>query len=520
MSKYGKVINKMLIKLLICAEKCQKWLKKCNIYNYYGEKLIFVKDINNIKKIFEIDQELDRRNYASLAGYNTGKIKHKKQLEFHKSTKRNRWVFGGNRTGKTECGAVETIWLARGIHPFKTNKPDIVGWVVSLSTRVQKEVAQDKILKYLNKSWIADIVMKQGKKSSAEYGVIECIVINNVFGGQSKIYFKSCEEGRDKFQGASLDFVWFDEEPPEDIYTECRMRVLDRCGEVFGTMTPLKGLTYIYDDIYLNTHNDPEVFYLFMDWEDNPFLSQNEIDRMTSIMSVEELESRRYGRFLSRNNSLVYKEFDEQVNVIEPFNIPFDWQDTISIDPGLNNPLSAHWYAVDYDGNVYVVAEHFAAGKDVSFHAEKIKSICQQLGWKRERNGMYGALIDSAANQKTLASSKSVTELFYDNGILANPRVNKDLFSGINRVKSYIKNVDGISRLFIFANCTNLIREIKNYYWGDGENPVKKDDHSLDELRYYIMSKPEASTKPSSPISRDKERLFRQLKRSRLYGEN
>ena len=62
MSKYGKVINKMLIKLLICAKKCQKQLKKCNIYNNYGEKLIFVKDINNIKKIFEIDQELDRRN--------------------------------------------------------------------------------------------------------------------------------------------------------------------------------------------------------------------------------------------------------------------------------------------------------------------------------------------------------------------------------------------------------------------------------------------------------------------------
>ena len=72
----------MLIKLLICDEKCQKWLKKCNIYNNYGEKLIFVKDINNIKKIFEIDQELDRRNYSSLAGYNTGKIKHKKQLEY------------------------------------------------------------------------------------------------------------------------------------------------------------------------------------------------------------------------------------------------------------------------------------------------------------------------------------------------------------------------------------------------------------------------------------------------------
>ncbi|MBQ8468675.1 MAG: terminase family protein [Clostridia bacterium] len=474
-------------------------------------------NFKNIRKLAEIFDELERRNYDALANYNTGKKVHQKQLNFHKSLKRNRWVFGGNRTGKTECGAVETIWLARGIHPYRKNKPNVTGWVVSLSTRVQKEVAQEKILKYLNKSWVHDIVMKQGKKSAAEYGVIECIVIKNVFGGLSKIYFKSCEEGRDKFQGASLDFVWFDEEPPEDIYTECRMRVLDRCGDVFGTMTPLKGLTYIYDQIYLNEFNDTEVYYDFMEWADNPFLSEKEVERLSSTLSAEDVEARRYGRFVNKNNSLVYKEFNEKINVVEPFEIPRDWQDTISIDPGLNNPLSAHWYCVDYDGNVFVVAEHFDSGKDVTYHAQKIKEICARLGWKRAQNGMYSALIDSAANQRTLASQKSVTELFYDNGILVNPKVNKDLFSGINRVKSYLKNLNGESKLFIFASCTNLIREIKNYFWSDGDNPVKKDDHCLDELRYYIMSRPEPTKKTNTQISRDKERLFQALRRQNRY---
>ncbi|MBO7528196.1 MAG: hypothetical protein J6T74_09985, partial [Clostridia bacterium] len=56
---------------------------------------------------------------GKLAGYNTGKIKHLKQLAFHMCNKKNRWVFGGNRSGKTECGAVETVWLARGIHPYR-----------------------------------------------------------------------------------------------------------------------------------------------------------------------------------------------------------------------------------------------------------------------------------------------------------------------------------------------------------------------------------------------------------------
>ncbi len=83
----------------------------------------------------------------------------------------------------------------------------------------------------------------------------------NVFGGTSKVAFKSCDQGREKFQGASLDFVWFDEEPPKDVYDECRMRVIDRVGDIWGTMTPLKGLTWVYDEIYLNSAGDNEIWH-------------------------------------------------------------------------------------------------------------------------------------------------------------------------------------------------------------------------------------------------------------------
>ena len=95
----------------------------------------------------------------------------------------------------------------------------------------------------------------------------------------------------------------------------------------------------------------------------------------------------------------VYKEFDENINVIEPFNVPKDWYDNISIDPGLNNPLSAHWYACDYDGNIYVIAEHYEAKQGVEYHANKIKQISQNLGWHKTSNGYISCLIDSAANQ-------------------------------------------------------------------------------------------------------------------------
>ncbi len=468
------------------------------------------------RRLVVVDQLLQSKEYTCpILSYNNGEKVHQKQLQFHQCTKRNRWVFGGNRTGKTECGAVECIWIARGIHPYKQNLEQANGWVVSLSTQVQRDVAQKKILHYLDPSWIEDIVMLQGRKDSPENGVIDTIKIKNVSGKISTIGFKSCDQGREKFQGTSLHFVWFDEEPPHDIYQECKMRVVDTKGEVFGTMTPLKGLTWVYGEIYLNEHNNPENWYIQINWDDNPFLDAEEIKMLSSSMDEEQLTARKFGNF-SSYGGMVYNNFDQSVNVIDPFEVPKEWFDMISIDPGLHNPLSCHWYATDYDGNVYVIAEHYEAERDIAYHAECIKKKSDQLGWHRGMNGKLDVLIDSAANQKTLASPKSVSDLFYDLDINVNTNVNKDLFSGISRVKNYIKDNNGRSRLFIFRTCVNMIREIKSYYWSDADVPIKKDDHAMDELRYYIMTKPENKIPKmeKSVIQKDKERLYRKLRQN------
>ncbi|MBR1890122.1 MAG: terminase family protein [Clostridia bacterium] len=468
-------------------------------------------DCDVIRKLLKLEKAISTRySQNKLNFYNKKKV-HKKQIAFHKCKKRNRWVFGGNRSGKTECGAVEVVYLACGLHPYRKNKVT-EGWVVSLSRQVQRDVAQKKILQYLPASYIEKIVMVSGGQDSAESGIIDFIVVRSKAGGRSKIGFKSCDQGREKFQGASLDYVWFDEEPPEDIYNECKMRVFDKCGDIFGTMTPLKGLTWVYNTIYLNEMGDDDIWTETMEWADNPYLSKREIKKLTQSMSESELESRRYGRFM-QNGGLVYNEFDENENVIEPFEIPFDWQCDISIDPGLHNPLSAHFYAVDYDGNVYVVAEHYDSQKTVEYHAGRIKQIAERLHWKKDGRGFLHAMIDSAAKQRTLASSKNVVELFYDNGIVVNANVNKDVFAGISVVKSYIKNADGRRRLFIFKNCVNMIREIKNYWWGDDDLPVKKDDHSMDELRYFLMSRPKNVEKSmKTEIQKDKEKMIKKLR--------
>lgn len=467
-----------------------------------------------IDRIREIEHILKRRkNHDKLALYNKGKIKHQKQLAFHRSKKRNRWVFGGNRSGKTECGAVEAVWYARGIHPYRKNRKNVSGWIVSPTYEVQREVAQAKLLSYLSPDYIIDVVMQSGRRGAPEYGVIDFIIIKNELGGTSKIAFKSADQGRDKFQGASLDFVWFDEEPPQDIYEECLMRILDKKGDIWGTMTPLKGRTWVYDEIFLNSRNNKEIWNITMEWGDNPYLDKKEVAVLSSALSEESLASRKFGKF-NCSGGFVYPEFDPDIHVIEPFNVPISWYDNISIDPGLKNPLSCHFYAMDYDGVIYVIAEHYEKEKDIDYHADRIKEIADNLNWHRS-NGRLSALIDSAANQRTLSSLRSVSELFYERDILTNTKVNKDLWSGIARVKALLKARP--PRIYIFKNCVNLIRELKGYIWGDGDVPKKENDHALDELRYYIMSKPEPEEKREkiSDIQKDKLKLIRSITRIR-----
>ena len=79
-----------------------------------------VGEMNVVEEIIKIETiQKERTSQNKLLKYNSGEKKHLKQIEFHKCIKKNRWVFGGNRSGKTECGAVEVIYFARGNHPYR-----------------------------------------------------------------------------------------------------------------------------------------------------------------------------------------------------------------------------------------------------------------------------------------------------------------------------------------------------------------------------------------------------------------
>lgn len=214
----------------------------------------------------------------------------------------------------------------------------------------------------------------------------------------------------------------------------------------------------------------------------------------------------------------VYDEFNQSIHVIPPFEIPEGWVRYRSIDHGQTNPTACGWFAVDYDGNVFCYREYYQPNDIVSNHVAAINAL--SAGEKYSYT-----LIDPSTTSKTRERNGikySVADEYMEAGITTIPGQN-DVIAGINRVKEYL-HVDpdhlhpvtgerGSPRLFFFQGLTdNHIEEHAQYRWkqavklsGDPnrddikEAPVKRQDHSVDETRYFIMSRP--------PVSQMKEQL-------------
>ncbi len=87
-----------------------------------------------------------------------------------------------------------------------------------------------------------DDLMSWARRQGAP-DALDSVIVKHVSGGRSTMGFKSYDQGRTKWQGETLDFVWFDEEPAQDIYFEGLTRTNATNGFVYLTFTPLKGMS-------------------------------------------------------------------------------------------------------------------------------------------------------------------------------------------------------------------------------------------------------------------------------------
>ena len=81
-------------------------------------------------------------------------------------------------------------------------------------------------------------------------------------------------------------------------------------------------------------------------------------------------------------------------------------------------------------------------------------------------------------------------------------------------MKARFSNADGQRSLFVFKNCVHLISELRGYYWGDGEQPQKVNDHTIDALRYIVMDWQRINqtvAKPLNTLGQGKKDLIKSM---------
>jgi phage terminase large subunit-like protein len=345
-------------------------------------------------------EELSRRRAANPLRYAE---EHAKQVMATQSEKRIRALFWGNRVGKTEWGAHEATRFAVGEHPMRELAPPYDIWCACPSFDAQEHTTQAKLLSYLP---LGEIVRKEKLRGS----ILRSLQMANGV----NIIFKSYEQGREKFQGAGNRLIWFDEEPPKDIWEECFVRMsAGQDVDVILTMTAVKGMTWVYDEIYKATNN-PDLYVSEAGWNDNPWLTEDQKEQMARGLSADALRVRRDGKFVKRVG-LVCAWFSREKHIRHYGELDRSWTWYEVLDGGFSDPAAWLLIGVDSDNNVHVIdgfrKKYLNAGRIKELRDQKVQELTITCGWvdnddPRLRNdlsqmGMKLVNVDKKAGEAT-----------------------------------------------------------------------------------------------------------------------
>jgi len=399
--------------------------------------------------------------------------------EFHKSTKVGRILRGGNRSGKSVAGMVESVWRSTGRHPYQnTHEVPTRGRIVT----VDRDAGIEQIIKPLLQQWIPTSERVNGSWEDSYSNARKTFTFRN----GSTIELKTHQQEVESFAGVPLHWVWFDEECPQDIFNECRLRLIDYNGCWYMTMTPVEGQDWIFDRFIVSKAKNVDMFEVNID--DNPHLNKQALALLDDDLDDDEKKIRRQGIFVPKGG-LVLSEFDHGRHVIEGGGpIPASWTIYCSIDHGFNNPTAILWHAVSPDGRVVTFREHYMRKWLIKQHAAKIKEVNREIG--RTPQIYMG---DPSMSQKTAETGSSPLQIYRDNGIPL-IQAKKDVPGRINKMNEYLK----YDRWHITDACPNTIKEARGYAFkifnsakiadrnNRREEPNKKNDHAMDSCGYFF----------------------------------
>ena len=224
--------------------------------------------------------------------------------------------------------------------------------------------------------------------------------------------------------------------------------------------------------------------------QDNPYLMQTD-DYYAMLASLPEVQKKQFleGDWDAYESSS-FPEFNRQIHVIEPFDIPRNWMRFRAADWGYSSPACCLWFAVDYDNNLFVYRELYTKRNTADIFARKV------LEMEDGEYIRYG-ILDSSTWARRGDIGPSIAETMIQEGCRwrQSDRSPRSRIAGKVEVHKRLR-VDedtGYPSMFIFSNCLNLIRTLPMLPV-DKNNPedvdTTADDHAYDALRYGCMSRP------------------------------
>jgi len=393
---------------------------------------------------------------------------------FHMSTADIRWLFGGNQGGKSYANMIDLAMQVLNIHPSYPDPKPGLHWACIESWEQVRDILWDSYLKkFIMPHHISDLTYGQDK-------VPRKLFLKN----GHVIEFKAFNQGREQFQARSINSCRCDEQCHHDfegILTEIQARLMVNNGKLSWSMTPIKPQPSLEERIEDLPKTD-DVFYANLNSNRKSrggYINDERIDQMIADWPVEVQSTRIEGRFASFYGA-VYKTFNRNTHVIKPFKIPNDWRRYRGFDFGFTNPFVCLWAAKDSDENWYIHKEYYKAQTGIQEHIETVKRLS---------NG--DKYIDSWADPENAEDREELRKA----GI-HNRKARKEISKGIEVVQSKLKvKANGKPSLFIFNTCKNTCREMAGYHYPTGSSsrnpqdvPVKKNDHTIDSLRYIIYS--------------------------------
>lgn len=417
-----------------------------------------------------------------------------KQREFHDlgATVRERLFMASNQTGKTWAGAAEVAMHLTGRYPdwWKGrvfNRP-IRAIAGSESGELTKKGVQRLLLgnpetpeRWGTGSIPRDTIVSHPLSPHVR-NLVSAIVVKHVAGGESVLTMASYDQGRTKWQADTLDLVWFDEEPPEDVYIEGITRTNVSQGPIFITFTPLMGMSAVVRRFYPVMTAFPNTAVIQASLEDAEHYTPEQREAIRASYPEHERKARAKG-IPSMGSGLVFGEVDEDEIRIAPFPIPGHWPQIAGLDIGWEHPTAGARLAWDKDTDtIYVTAGYRKKHQTPLLFSASVKPWGLWLPWAWPPDAKQdGQKFDSD-------DTRSLAKIYAGHGLKMLP-IHAQNEDGTNSVEAGVQEMTErmlTGRWKVFSSVVDWFEEFRTYHRKEGLI-VRLADDLICASRYAYM---------------------------------